>query len=120
MAVHLGVWPRAGQYLCQPTGYRAFMPARLPPQPAFGLTGELPSLLSAADRALGRLDGSVLALPKPDLFVLVYVRKEAVLSSRIEGTQSSLRTLLSAAVRLFDENLSPSAQSSASGCCPTT
>lgn len=96
---------RAGQYISQPTGYRAFMPARLPPQPAIELTGELPGLLSAADRALGRLDGSVLTLPNPDLFVFMYVRKEAVLSSQIEGTQSSLQDLLSAEAQLYDENL---------------
>jgi Fic family protein len=48
------------------------------------------SLLSQADRALGRLDGSTETLPNPDLFVFMYVRKEAVLSSQIEGTQASL------------------------------
>ena len=87
---------RAGRYITQPTGYRAFMPAPLPPQPALALGGELQGLLSAADRALGRLDGSVLTLPNPDLFVFMYVRKEAVLSSQIEGTQSSLQDLLAA------------------------
>lgn len=96
---------RAGRYISQPTGYRAFMPAPLPPQPALALTGELPGLLSAADRALGRLDGSVLTLPNPDLFVFMYVRKEAVLSSQIEGTQSSLQDLLAAEAKLFDQNL---------------
>ena len=52
------------------------------------------SLLSKADRALGRLDGSTDALPNPDLFVFMYVRKEAVLSSQIEGTQASLIDVL--------------------------
>lgn len=52
------------------------------------------SLLSQADRALGRLDGSTEALPNPDLFVFMYVRKEAVLSSQIEGTQASLMDVL--------------------------
>ena len=51
-------------------------------------------LLSQADRALGRLDGSTETLPNPDLFVYMYVRKEAVLSSQIEGTQSTLTDLL--------------------------
>jgi Fic family protein len=67
--------------------------------------GELTGLLSAADRALGRLDGSVLTLPNPDLFVFMYVRKEAVFSSQIEGTQSSLQDLLAAEAQLFDENM---------------
>jgi len=96
---------RAGRYIAQPTGYRAFMPAPLPPQPGLALSGELQGLLSAADRALGRLDGSVLTLPNPDLFVFMYVRKEAVLSSQIEGTQSSLQDLLAAEAQLFDQKL---------------
>lgn len=96
---------RAGRYISQPTGYKAFMPAPLPPQPPLELTGDLPNLLSEADRALGRLDGSVLTLPNPDLFVFMYVRKEAVMSSQIEGTQSSLQDLLAAEAQLFDPNL---------------
>ncbi|MDE2343103.1 MAG: Fic family protein [Betaproteobacteria bacterium] len=95
--------PRAGQYITQPTGYRAFIPAPLPPAPPLNLRGELQRLLSAADRALGRLDGSVLTLPNADLFVFMYVRKEAVLSSQIEGTQSSLQDVLAAEAQLFDE-----------------
>lgn len=94
---------RAGRYVRQPTGYRAFMPAPLPPRPPLAMSGELQALLSQADRALGRLDGSVLTLPNPDLFVFMYVRKEAVLSSQIEGTQSSLHDLLAAEADLFDE-----------------
>lgn len=96
---------RAGRYIRQPTGYRAFIPAPLPPQPAVSMDGNLPNLLSLADRALGRLDGSVLTLPNPDLFVFMYVRKEAVLSSQIEGTQSSLHDLLAAEADLFDETM---------------
>lgn len=91
---------RAGVYVRQPTGYRAFVPAPLPPVPPVDLTGELRTLLSDADRALGRLDGSVLTLPNADLFVFMYVRKEAVLSSQIEGTQSSLQDLLAAEANL--------------------
>lgn len=87
---------RAGTYQNQPTGYRAFVPAPLPPEPPIDLGGDLQLLLSAADMALGRLDGSVQTLPNPDLFVLMYVKKEAVLSSQIEGTQSSLHDLLAA------------------------
>jgi Fic family protein len=96
---------RAGRYVTQPTGYRAFIPAPLPPQPPLDLSGELQEMLSAADRALGRLDGSVLTLPNPDLFVFMYVRKEAVLSSQIEGTQSSLQDVLAAEAKLLDPNL---------------
>jgi Fic family protein len=87
---------RAGAYQRQPTGYSAFMPAPLPPVPAVQITGDLQAALSSADIALGRLDGSVQTLPNPDLFVMMYVRKEAVLSSQIEGTQSSLQDVLAA------------------------
>lgn len=87
---------RGGYYVRQPTGYRAFIPAPLPPDPAIRIEGSLQRLLSDADLALGRLDGSIQILPNPDLFVFMYVRKEAVLSSQIEGTQSSLQDLLAA------------------------
>jgi Fic family protein len=94
---------RAGRYLRQPAGYRAFIPAPVPPtDPPLDLGGALRERLSAADYALGRLDGAVLTLPNPDLFVYMYVRKEAVLSSQIEGTQSSLQNLLAAEAQLFD------------------
>ncbi|HQK88540.1 MAG TPA: Fic family protein [Acidobacteriota bacterium] len=95
---------RAGRYITQLTGYRAFIPAPLPPIPPLRLDGALQKLLSQADYALGRLDGAVLTLPNPDLFVFMYVRKEAVLSSQIEGTQSSLQNLLAAEARLQDPN----------------
>lgn len=98
---------RAGRYQRQTTGYRAFIPAPLPPDPSLQLKGELQALLSQADRALGRLDGSVSTLPNPDLFVFMYVRKEAVLSSQIEGTQSSLQDLLAAEADLFGSDTRP-------------
>jgi Fic family protein len=93
---------RSGTYQKQPTGYRAFIPAPLPPVPPVAFDDEMQRLLSEADRALGRLDGSIQTLPDSDLFVLMYVRKEAVLSSQIEGTQSSLNDLLRAEAQLFD------------------
>jgi Fic family protein len=96
---------RAGRYVTQPGGYRAFVPAVLPPKPPLKIAGELQRLLSNADRELGRLDGAILTLPNPDLFVFMYVRKEAVLSSQIEGTQSSLQDLLAAEASLFDNTL---------------
>ena len=80
---------RSGQYIRQPTGYRAFVPKPLPPEPPVQIDNKLLALLSDADRALGRLDGSTETLPNPDLFVYMYVQKEAVLSSQIEGTQAA-------------------------------
>ncbi len=71
----------------------AFVPPALPPEPPIDV---LPLLdkLSAAERALGRLDGITMLLPRHELFLYMYVRKEAVLSSQIEGTQSTLTDLL--------------------------
>lgn len=86
--------PRAGQYVEQIEGYKAFIPNPLPPVPEINMDQEMWNLLSQADRALGRLDGATDALPNPDLFVFMYVRKEAVLSSQIEGTQASLIDVL--------------------------
>jgi Fic family protein len=85
---------RAGRYVKQPNDYRAFLPAHLPPDPPVQLDAELTRLLSDADRAVGRLDGVASILPNPDLFVAMYVRHEAVLSSQIEGTQSTLEDVL--------------------------
>ena len=85
---------RAGNYELQPGGYRAFIPRSLPPKPSVSIDRELWGLLSKADRALGRLDGATGSLPDADSFVFGYVIKEAVLSSRIEGTQASLVDVL--------------------------
>lgn len=85
---------RAGRYLKQPQGYRAFVPSPLPPKsPPLVFDRELLELLSEADRALARLDGVGSILPNPNLFVGTYVRHEAVLSSQIEGTQSTLEDI---------------------------
>ncbi len=86
---------RTGNYRNQEGGYKAFIPAPLPPNPAIKMDKELERILSDADRSLGRLDGVATILPNPDLFVSMYVRHEAVLSSQIEGTQSTLEDLLS-------------------------
>lgn len=93
---------RAGTYVRQAAGYKAFLPRALPPVPAVSIDSELQNLLSSADRALGRLDGSITTLPNRDLFVFMYVRKEAVLSSQIEGTQSSLQDVLAAEAQILD------------------
>lgn len=96
-----GVPARAGRYVRHASGYHAFIPAALPPDPPVRIEGELMARLSEADRTLGRLDGSIATLPNPDLVVLMYVRKEAVLSSQIEGTQSSLQDVLAAEAQVL-------------------
>jgi Fic family protein len=95
---------RAGRYVTQqPGSYRAFIPEPLPPKPAIRLDPPLQALLSRADQAVGRLDGVIQTLPNADLFIYMYVRHEAVLSSQIEGSQSTLKDLL--AVELEPERL---------------
>ncbi|MEY4840476.1 MAG: hypothetical protein RLZZ374_1384, partial [Cyanobacteriota bacterium] len=73
---------------------RAFVPAPLPPEPPLSLSGPLQVLHERALLACGRLDGVSSLLPDPELFLYAYVRREALLSSQIEGTQSSLSDLL--------------------------
>jgi Fic family protein len=80
---------------------RAYVPPSLPPTPPVDVNGLLP-LIEQANRALGRLDGITSILPAPPLFLFMYVRKEALLSSQIEGTQSSLSDLL-----LFENDETP-------------
>ncbi len=83
---------------------RAFVPDPLPPVPPIDLGGGLSDRLDRAHIALGRLDGVSSVLPDPHLFLYSYVRREAVLSSQIEGTQSSLSDLL-----LFELDEAPGA-----------
>jgi Fic family protein len=82
---------------------RAYIPKPLPPDPPLDLTGHYP-LLDRANQALGRLDGSTTLLPDAHVFLYFYIRKEAVVSSQIEGTQSTLSELL-----LFERGVGPAA-----------
>ncbi len=84
---------KTGRYVALPRGGMGFIPNSLPPDPPVGVDHEMWTLLSEADRAIGRLDGVTEILPNPDLFVAMHVRREAVLSSQIEGTQASLTDL---------------------------
>ena len=87
---------RLGRYVIKTYGseaVRAFVPPPLPPNPPVRLEG-LQQLLDQTNQAVGRLDGLASILPDLSLFIYTYVRKEAVLSSQIEGTQSSLSDLL--------------------------
>jgi Fic family protein len=89
---------RAGSFVVATSerggGYATFSPKPLPPDPPLEIDADLRRLLDRANQALGRLDGVTLLLPDPDHFLYSYIRKEAVLSSQIEGTQSSLSDLL--------------------------
>src|ERR1017187_4259382 len=95
---------QAGEYAITTTAgepVRAFIPRPLPPEPLLELDTFFP-LLDRATQALGRLDGLSTLLPDTEMFLYLYVRKEAVLSSQIEGTQSSLSDLL-----LFENEAAP-------------
>jgi cell filamentation protein, protein adenylyltransferase len=95
---------RLGTYIVKSLGgeeVRALVPPPLPPDPLLAL-GPLQTLLEQANQSLGRLDGLASLLPDINLFLYAYVRKEAVLSSQIEGTQSSLSDLL-----LFEAHEAP-------------
>lgn len=95
---------RIGSYVATPAAgetVRAYMPPPLPPDPPIELD-RLYEKLEAANRALGRLDGATSVLPDPPLFLYMYVRKEALLSAQIEGTQSSLSDLL-----LYESDATP-------------
>ena len=84
--------PEAGKVVTTPQGYQAFVPA--PPPPAINYSPSLVRVLSLADAALSELSGLGQILPSPNLLIAPYLRREAVLSSRIEGTQASLADLL--------------------------
>lgn len=95
---------RAGVFVSNLTGemaYPSFRPAPLPPNPPIALSGELVAKLVDANKKLAALDGLSARIPNMDLFVSMYVRKEALLSSQIEGTQCTLDDILNP---LMEEN----------------
>lgn len=95
---------RAGAFVSNLTGemaYQSFRPAPLPPNPPIALSSELVSKLVDANKKLAALDGLSARIPNMDLFVSMYVRKEALLSSQIEGTQCTLDDILNP---LMEEN----------------
>ena len=96
MAPRQGKETRSGLFVPQGDGHSAFVPKPLPPTPPIELDSELLALLEQSGTELGRLDGIARVIPEPDLFVAMYVRREAVLSSQIEGTQSTLDDVLEA------------------------
>lgn len=88
---------RSGTYRNNLSGqmaYQSFLPSSLPPDPPLGLNEETIELLATANRLIGKLDGISDSIPNVDLFISMYVRKEALLSSQIEGTQATLDDIL--------------------------
>ncbi len=83
---------RAGRYISQGNQVKAFIPEPLPPEIEYDM--ELRNLLSKADRAIAKLDGTASVLPNAEWFIYIFVRKEALLSSQIEGTQATMEGFL--------------------------
>jgi Fic family protein len=84
---------RSGKYITQPNNYKAFIPAPLPPEPNIQIEGEIQHLLTNANIAIGKLDTMGYLAPNLNHIIAMYVRKEALLSSQIEGTQASLEDI---------------------------
>jgi len=84
---------RSGTQITQPTGYKAFIPNPLPPNPPIRIEGEIQHLLTNANIAIGKMDTMGYLAPNLEHIIAMYVRKEALLSSQIEGTQASLEDI---------------------------
>ena len=85
---------RSGLYVTQPSGYKAFIPSNLPPTPDINITDKTNNLILKAEKIIYQLNGVGFLLPHPDLFIAMAIRKEALLSSQIEGTQATMTDVL--------------------------
>lgn len=85
---------RSGRYIDQPSGYKAFIPESLPPSPSLIIDSKIEEQILTAEKALSKLNGIGFFLPNPDLFITMSIRKEALLSSQIEGTQATMTDIL--------------------------
>lgn len=92
---------RAGTYERQSEGFTAFIPAPLPPNPRIRFSSDLRIALSRAEGAIHSLNGAIQTLPQPDIFVSMFVRHEALLSSKIEGAKLTLTGLLAAEAQIL-------------------
>jgi Fic family protein len=94
-----GITAKIGEYVFQPQGYRSYVPEKFPPDDhSFYRSGKIVKLLDEAVLLTGRLDGMTKLLPDIDFFVFMYLKKEAALSSQIEGTRAKLTDALQAEV----------------------
>lgn len=96
---------RSGKYISQLRGYKAFSPTPLPPQPPLEISAEMGQKIEHATLLLARLDGLAYLLPNLDLFISMYVKKEALLSAQIEGTQASLEDIFEYEIGTNIENI---------------
>ena len=98
MIIRSGVWKNN---LSGEAAYKSFSPSVLPPEPPINLDSETIDILVAANKSLALLDGLSSRIPNVNLFISMYVRKEALMSSQIEGTQATLEDILDP---MLDEN----------------
>ncbi len=96
---------RSGKQITQPTGYKAFIPNPLPPHPLIQIEGEIQHLLTNANIAIGKMDTMGYLAPNLEHIIAMYVRKEALLSSQIEGTQASLEDIFKYENRIPVKNI---------------
>ena len=94
---------KVGNFIQQSAGYKAFVPDSFPPHDPVQWDNDLILLLSDANLAIGRLKEIELTVPDVDFFIFMYVRKEAALSSQIEGTQATIIDLLKVEAKIGDE-----------------
>ncbi|MBI3309632.1 MAG: Fic family protein [Candidatus Melainabacteria bacterium] len=94
---------KIGTFIQQKEGYKAFIPEPFPPKDLIKWDNNLISLLSQADMAIGKLNAINELVPDVDFFILMYIKKEAAISSQIEGTQATLIDLIKAEAKLEDE-----------------
>lgn len=96
---------KIGTYQQQPSGYKAFVPNSFPPKDLIKWDDNLILLLSQADRSIGKLNAIDQLVPDVDFFIFMYVKKEATLSSQIEGTQATLIDYVKAEANLADKDV---------------
>lgn len=96
---------KIGRYIKQPTGYKAFVPHKFPTKNLIEWDDDLIMLLSQADRAIGKLNAVDQLVPDIDFFILMYAKKEAALSSQIEGTQATFIDYVKAEARIPDKEI---------------
>jgi Fic family protein len=93
---------RLGEFVTQPQGYKAFIPSKFPPKEAISMSPQIQLLTSDATLVAGKLDGISQLVPDIDFFTYMYVRKEAALSSNIEGTQATMHDALRADIKITE------------------
>ncbi|MBD3331180.1 Fic family protein [Candidatus Peregrinibacteria bacterium] len=94
-----------GSFVKQTAGYKAFIPSKFPPDNFISWNNVLVTLLSKAERAIGKLDAIDELIPDVDLFILMYAKKEAALSSQIEGTQATFIDYLKEEAKIDDKEI---------------